>query len=216
MSKKVNETQQALSEFVYKLKNATNCQLPCVVKAVKGNFVDCLVIRNDEEENIIFPNIPIRHMETLRAYVFLGVKAGDPGVIRYFDKSIEEYKSTGTQEFNRDTRQHSLSDGLYELGFIPQNKAYTYPAGSEIEIGLKDKSAKINFTGGTISIVCQTANVSAKEECNVVAPVVNVKSPQTNLGEGGLPIARETDSVVALDGTTVIGSILKGGVNTSI
>lgn len=211
------EAQEAINRWLYELKESINKQLPCIINKVNDDgTVDCLVIRNDSKKDIIFPSIPVKHTETQRAYFFLGLTKGDKGVVRFFDRSVEEYKFDGNTEFNNDNRQHSLSDSLFELGFVPASERYAFPNGAGVEIGLKDQSAKINLTDGKLQIICQSADIIASGECNVDASVVNVNAGQTNLGQSGLPIARQTDPVVATDGVTVIGSIQKGGVNTSI
>lgn len=121
------------------------------MKKVYGNYVDVIVFRNDEIMNGIAPNVPIKRDETKRAYIFLGIKEGDYGTIRYYDKSIEAYKK-GDTNYNGDDRCHNINDGCFELGFIPDNEAFIYPENADIEIGLKDGSAKVNITNGNITI----------------------------------------------------------------
>lgn len=108
------------------LKESINCQLPCQVIDVKGNEVDVLIIRNDEIEDIPIYGVPIKRDETGRAYIFLGTKKGDWGTLRFYDKSIEDYRK-GNLSYNGDDRCHDLNDCNFELGFIPDPEAFVYP-----------------------------------------------------------------------------------------
>lgn len=127
-------------------------QNPCKVVAVNGNFVDVLLYINDEEPDFVIYNVPIMRPETQRAYIFLGIKEGDRGVCRFFDRSTEGYLQSDF-DYNSDDRQHDINDRVFELGFIPDAEAYVYPTNVDIEIGLKDNSAKISFANGKITIV---------------------------------------------------------------
>lgn len=150
----------ALDKILLALKESINCSLPCQIKTVNNNYVDIMVFRNDEIEDTIIPNVPIKRNETQRAYIFLGVKAGDYGTVRFYDKSIANYKFGG-KDYNFDNRCHDINDGSFELGFIPEPEAYIYPDNTDIEIGLKDGSAKINLTNGNITISGGNINISA-------------------------------------------------------
>lgn len=201
-------TEDIIAQTFRLLRDSINCQLPCKITAVNDNgTVDVLVFRNDGIENCVFPNVPIRHLETSRAYVFLGVSVGDRGVIRYFDRSVEAYKK-GNEDDTSDIRQHSLSDGLFELGFIPQTEAYVYPTDKSIEIGNKNGSFKLSIapdgemtltTTKDLSVSCLNANV-------VASASVVVESPSVDLGSvGGQQVALNGDPVMA--GGVVIGTI---------
>ena len=180
------------------LRDSINCQLPCKITEVNADgTVDVLVFRNDGIENCVFPNVPVRHIETSRAYVFLGVKVGDRGIIRYFDRSVEAYKE-GNEEDTSDIRQHSLSDGLFEVGFLPSTEAYAYPTDKTIEIGNKNGSFKLSIgedgaitltTEKDLSVTCLNASVSASGSAKIESPSIDLG------GTGGNGIARIGDSV---------------------
>lgn len=158
MNNNVDENQAALNAFVRKIKDELNGQLPCRVTEVNADgSVDVLVIRNDEEKDVVFPNVPIRHFETTRAFIYLGVVAGDKGVIRFFDRSIEDYKTNGSTSYNGDERQHSLSDGLFEYGFYPSSEAYAFPKNKTIAVGNKNGSFLLTI-GDNGQLICSAAN----------------------------------------------------------
>lgn len=149
----------AFNRVITALKESINCSLPCQIRNVNGNYVDVLVFRNDEIEDGVCPNVPIKREETGRAYIYLGIKPGDYGTIRYYDKSIADYKR-GETDYNGDDRCHDINDGTFELGFIPDPSAFIYPTNADIEIGLKDGSAKINITDGNITINGGNVNIT--------------------------------------------------------
>lgn len=126
---------------------------PCKVVGVNGNYVDVLLYINDEEPDIVVYNVPIIRQETQRAYIFLGIKEGDRGTLKFFDRSTEGYLQSDF-DYNSDDRQHSINDRCFELGFIPDKEAYvSYPTDREIEIGLKNGNAKISIDpNGNINI----------------------------------------------------------------
>lgn len=197
-----------IADIFRKLRDSINCQLPCKITAVnQDGTVDVLVFRNDQIPDCVFPNVPVRHIETSRAYVFLGLQVGDRGVIRYFDRSVEEYKK-GNEAETDDPRQHSFSDGLFEIGFIPSTERYTYPTDKTIEIGNKNGSFKLSIAsdGGItittekdVSMTCKNASIKATQSAVVESPSIDLG------GTGGLAIARHGDNVVS--GVTVIGTI---------
>ena len=125
---------------------------PCKVVGVHGNYVDVLLYINDEEPDFVIYNVPIIRQETQRAYIFLGIKEGDRGTCRFFDRSTEGYLQSDF-DYNSDDRQHDINDRCFELGFIPDAEAYVYPENVDIEIGLKGKAVKMSFTESGIAIV---------------------------------------------------------------
>lgn len=140
----------AFDKIIQSIKESINCELPCKVDSFNGKTVDVLMIRNDELEDIIISNVRLKMPETQRAYIFLGLKKGDRGTLTFFDKSVENYVK-GEEAYDGDDRCHSIQDRCFSLGFVPDNEAFIYPTNADIEIGLKDGSAKINLTSGTIT-----------------------------------------------------------------
>lgn len=154
-----DNSYNAFEDVINALKESINCSLPCQVEAVNGNYVDVRMIRNDDIEDIIISNVPIKREETARAYIFLGIKQGDRGTLTFYDKSIEDYM-LGDEDYNYDTRTHSIQDRSFSLGFIPDPEAFVYPENTDIEIGLKDGSAKITVSDGNITISGGNINIT--------------------------------------------------------
>lgn len=227
----IDVLKDTLRKYGYNIRDLINVMLPCKVETVNmDNTVDVLVYRNDDKDNLVFPCVPIKHFETSRSYIFLGIKAGDRGIIRFFDKSTETYKEDGTNTFL--DRQHSLNDNIFELGFIPQNESYVFPTDKTIEIGNKNGSFKLSINdngqvevisndikiecnnaiitaNGDIEAISTNANITASSNIDAVCANVNItasgqtniKSPLINLGSnGGVGVAK-LGARVTIDGT---------------
>lgn len=142
-------------------------QNPCKVVGVHGNYVDVLLYINDEEPDFVIYNVPIVRQETQRAYIFLGIKEGDRGTCRFFDRSTEGYLQSDF-DYNSDERQHDINDRCFELGFIPDKEAYEYLTTAEIELGLKSGACKISINAdGSLSINSTVATT-------ITAPTVTI------------------------------------------
>lgn len=174
------------------LKNTTDDMFvsnPCEVVAVRGNYVDVKLYINDEYPNMILYHVPIQRQETQRAYIFLGIKEGDRGTLKFFDRSTEGYLQSDF-DYNSDDRQHDINDRAFELGFIPDKEAYVYPTNVDIEIGLKDKSVKMSFTENGIAIVGDVTidgdlSVSGKINASVNGNTVDLSSHIHTDSQGG-------------------------------
>lgn len=158
--------KKSASELLDKVLKSTTDEMyvqnPCEVVNVNGNFVDVLLRINDEDEDFVIYNVPIMRPETQRAYIFLGIKKGDRGVCRFFDRSVEGYLQSDF-DYNSDERQHNINDRCFELGFIPNAEAYVYPTDKEIEIGLKNSNVKMSFTNDIIEIKKGNATIKMSD-----------------------------------------------------
>ena len=174
---------QALNALLDRVTDEIYVHVPCQVTAVHGNTVDAIAYINDDEDDFVLYNIPIKRQETQSAYIFLGIKKGDYGTLIFYDRSIDDYRN-GETYYNGDDRQHNINDRAFELGFIPNPSAFIYPADQEIEIGLKDGKAKISINAnGDINIV-SNGNISTTVQGNMVANVsgnANITASSTNI-----------------------------------
>lgn len=143
------------------------CLLPCQVVGVSGNYVDVKVFINDDEPDMILYHVPIQRLETQRAYIYLGIKSGDRGTLKFFDRSVEGYLQSDF-DYNSDDRQHDISDRTFELGFIPDKEAYQYLTTAEIELGLKSGACKISINADG------SLNINSTVATTVTAPTVTI------------------------------------------
>lgn len=134
----MNESQE-LIRLAEEIAENVNCGLPArVVQVNDDGSVNVVAIRNDEIEDCVI-TVPIMRPETARAYIYFAIKKGDRGTLRFMDKSIENYRQDGSEMYNNDNRAHSISDGVFEIGFLPSSEHFAFPEG-EFSIGLKSGS----------------------------------------------------------------------------
>lgn len=159
-------------------------QCPCKVLAVNGNYVDVLPIINDELVNQPLYDVKIQRKETSKAYIYFKVHVGDRGVLRFFDRSIENYSINGSEVYNNDDRFHDANDGCFEVGFLPDTEAFEYPENQEIEIGLKNAKFKISVDeNGNVNISSDgNVNIIVKGDTNLKS-TLHVDGDITATGE---------------------------------
>ena len=169
----MEDISEKVLRFVEAIKNSINCQCPAQINKVnEDGTVDIIVFRNDELENQLIPHVKIKHPESGRAFIQLGVAQGDYGVVRYFDTNVQDYLD-GQSGYNYDTRNHDTNDACFELGFIPNPSTY-------ITMGNKDGSALLTFdANGTINVISATVNIAGNSNVNIEAGSVNIGSNTT-------------------------------------
>jgi len=221
----IREINQGTTGKLYELLK-TMCdnqyvQCPCKVLAVNGNYVDVLPIINDDMVNQPLYDVKIQRKETSTAYIFLGIHVGDRGILRFFDRSIENYSINGSEEYNEDDRFHDANDGCFEVGFLPDNEAFVYPTDKEIEIGLKNVKFKISIDNeGSVNILSEkdvTINVTGNT--NLTATNINTNGILNQVGAVNITgLVTVSDDVVASGislKSHVHGGVESGGSNTS-
>lgn len=176
----MEDITEKLLKFVEAIKNSVNCQCPAQIKKVnEDGTVDIIVFRNDEIENQLIPHVKIKHPETGRAFIQLGVLEGDYGVVRYFDTNVQDYLN-GQTGYNFDNRSHNTNDACFELGFIPNPSTYIYPSGSNITMGNKDGSALLTFdVEGVINILSATVNIAGNSAIKIEGGSVTIGGKTT-------------------------------------
>lgn len=192
------------SELLNQLLNTTTDELyvqtPATITGVSadGNYVNAILHINDDEPDLEVFHIRVQRPETQRAYIYLGIKKGDKGIVRFFDRSIEGYLKSD-YDYNSDDRQHDINDRCFELGFIPDKEAYIYPTNADIEIGLKNNTVKMTFTNGQITIignVIHNGNLTVNGTITATGEIIGNSIPlsahkhlgvTTGQGTSGLP-----------------------------
>ena len=121
---------------------------PCEIVKVNSQYsVDIKYYDNNEPDYLY--NVPVKHLQTQSAFIFLGLKEGDCGTVRFFDNDVTGYYQASEYVSNEE-RRHDINDNLFSLGFYPSSKQYLFPDG-DIVIGTTS-GAVINLTDTGISI----------------------------------------------------------------
>lgn len=128
------------------LKSEIKVQLPCKVLDVshQGNQVSVQILDYDFDNlgkvqpYAVIPNVPIRQpMDSGKAYIRLPIQKGDIGTIEFFDSSVDDVLTTNSFSFDNSEEWHSLDNGLFTNGFLPNGKLFEFDYNSKIIIGTK-------------------------------------------------------------------------------
>ena len=144
----MNNCNNSLNNLLQGLSKTTLVEKPCKVIKINSQYsVDIEYYDNNTSDKLY--SVPVKHLQTSSAYIFLGLKVGDYGTVRFFDTNVSEYIhgkiSSTTME-----RQHDINDCVFSYGFYPSTAQYTFPQG-DIVIGTPT-GATINISGETITI----------------------------------------------------------------
>lgn len=165
------------------LKHDIHCQKPCkVVKVHANNQVDLQILDKDSDgqgqiiEYPIIPNVPIRQaMESGKAYIRLPVQLGDTGTIEFFDSSVDDIITESSYSYSYEEDWHSLSDGLFTNGFLPDKNLIDVDPNCPISIGTK--SGTFTFIvndAGQLTLTTPVMNIIAGTSLNITAPTTNI------------------------------------------
>ena len=186
-------------------------QCPCKVTAVNGNYVDVIPIVNDELVNQPLYDVKVQRKESSTAYIYFKIHVGDRGVLRFFDRSIENYSINGSEEYNQDDRIHDANDGCFELGFLPDTESFIYPTDQEIEIALKNVKFRISVNeNGDVDILSE-GNVNLKITGDVTS---QIDGDVTSTIKGDVTSTIEGDLVSTIEGD--VNSIIYGNVISAV
>ncbi len=146
MSRTVGES---LNDLLNGLSGNVLVEKPCTITKVNSQYsVDIEYLTNNNQKDFLY-NVPVKHLQSQKAFVFLGLNKGDKGTVRFFDTDVTEYYHGG--EYTAiGGRNHDINDNLFSLGFYPKKEHYIFPSG-DVVIGTKD-GALINLTGQAITI----------------------------------------------------------------
>lgn len=193
------------------IKNSVNTSLPArIVNIYEDGYVGVVAIRNDEIEDCVV-KVPVIRQETNRAYITMALKVGDRGHLKFFDRSVEEYRKTGSENATDDERVHSLSDGAFCFGFYPDVEKFVFPEG-EIVLGLKNNTFTLSVDeNGNLTITSPAIKIKGSVEIEGNTSIVG------NLTASGT-ITGQTDVVSGtISGKThTHGGVSSGGSSTGV
>jgi len=166
------------------LKHDIHVQKACKVVEVNsgGNQVSLQILDKDSDgmgniiEYPIIPNVPIRQpMESGSAFIRLPVQLGDVGTIEFFDSSVDDTIVDSVYSYSYEEDWHSLSDGLFTNGFLPNNKLIEIDHNNPITIGTK--TGTFTFTvnsSGQLTITSPIVNIVSSSAINITAPTTTI------------------------------------------
>ena len=154
MEKNCNDSLNKIFEGI---SGVTYVEKPCkVVNVNSQHSVDVEYYDNGTADMIY--NVPVKHIQTQNAYVFLGITPGDYGTIRFFDSDIENYY-LGNPVIAPEVRKHDINDGVFSVGFYPKTEQYEFVQG-DLVIGTP-AGVVINITGTGVTITGEEITLNA-------------------------------------------------------
>ena len=145
-----------------------------IVKVNSQYSVDIEYYDNNEVDYLY--NVPVKHLQTKKAFIFLGLNTGDSGTVRFFDNDVTGYYSN-SEYISDEERSHDINDNLFSLGFYPSNEQYIFPTG-DIVIGTT-AGATINLTSNSITINGGNIAITGSGNVNISGSSINIGSDTT-------------------------------------
>lgn len=108
--------------------------LPAKVIAVYSATVDVEIIGKEDTGFGFYSKFPpllniplIYNNYTSSAYIITPVQVGDTGIVEFLDFNSYNFIDSGNSALTTDTYYHSLNNGTFINGFIPNNKLISVP-----------------------------------------------------------------------------------------
>lgn len=157
--------EEALGDIFDGFSLQTFVEKPCVITNVIDQYTVDVTYYDNNEANLLV-RVPVKHLQTNSAYVFLGLKEGDCGTVRFFDNDVNSYYD-GDAVASTEERTHDINDNCYTYGFYPAASQYIFPDG-DIVIGTT-AGATINITEKEIKINAETIVVENEATIDITS-----------------------------------------------
>lgn len=112
--------------------------LPAKVIRVEEATVDVEIIGQEDtgygyySKFPLLLNIPVIYNNyTSSAYIITPIQVGDTGIVEFLDFNAYNFINDGNPALTTDTYYHSLNNGTFINGFIPNNKVISVPTKNE-------------------------------------------------------------------------------------
>lgn len=146
---------ESINDMLEGLSGALFVEKPCKIIKVNSQYSVDVEYYNNNVADYLY-NVPVKHLQTQKAFVFLGLNIGDYGTVRFFDNDVTGYYNH-TGKISGEVRKHDINDNLFSLGFYPAQSQYVFPQGDVVIgttggalINLTDEN--IIITGGNVTI----------------------------------------------------------------
>lgn len=158
------------------IRNINTCFLAKVV-AIENNKVDVIDIikNNDNNNNVIIPNVLVAQPYTSLYKISYPINVGDIGLCIVCKKDISIYKKNGKEAIANTRRVFNIVDSVYmPLSLYNQDTLDN----KNMFIGSKDSNIKI---GTNTSLVTKQFKVKAKDNITLEGKLLAIRSENTTL-----------------------------------
>lgn len=179
--------------------------LPAKVIRVEEATVDVEIIGQEDtgygyySKFPLLLNIPIIYNNyTSSAYIITPIQVGDTGIVEFLDFNAYNFINDGNPALTTDTYYHSLNNGTFINGFIPNNKLIDIPVNQPIVLGLKNGNCKVYASdiGDYNATSKSSINLTSSTGTTITSPSINLNG-DVNIQNGA------TGTFGSADGKTI-------------
>lgn len=179
--------------------------LPAKVIRVEEATVDVEIIGQEDtgygyySKFPLLLNIPIIYNNyTSSAYIITPIQVGDTGIVEFLDFNAYNFINDGNPALTTDTYYHSLNNGTFINGFIPNNKLIDIPVNQPIVLGLKNGNYKVYASdiGDYNATSKSSINLTSSTATTITSPSINLNG-DVNIQNGA------TGTFGSVDGKTI-------------
>lgn len=162
MSRNFNDS---FSDILNGFYSTTLVEKPCKIINIHSQYCVDIEYYDNNKSDYLY-KVPVKHLQTSKAYVFLGLNTGDRGTVRFFDTDVTDY-IRGNSKTSEAVRKHDINDNAFTCGFYPSPQQYVFPQG-DIVIGTTSGAAvsitgnNITITGGDVTINSSSVTLGEK------------------------------------------------------
>ena len=182
--------------------------LPAKVIRVEEATVDVEIIGQEDtgygyySKFPLLLNIPVIYNNyTSSAYILTPIQVGDTGIVEFLDFNAYNFINNGNPALTTDTYYHSLNNGTFINGFIPNNKVIDIPDDYPIMIGLHNQTftLRVDDSGGLVINSLSNIELNAGIGININTPNVNCSDSLT-CGNGATGSFQAGEKMVYVSG----------------
>ena len=193
--------------------------MPCKVVRVRKNSVD-VEIQGMEDSGfgyyVKFPqllDLPVIYNNyTAKAYIITPIQVGDTGLVEFLDFNASGFSDSGNTAISSDQFPHSLNNGVFINGYIPDNVMVLDDAtlANPLIMGLHNKTFLLSVTdSGKLSISSSDdIDISGKNISITASNNLTLTGGTTTsiTGTTNMNITGATTSITGSSGTTITGN----------
>lgn len=202
----------------------TLVEKPCIITHVHSPYLVDVEYFDNNKSDILY-KVPVKHIQTKKAFVFLTLRVGDRGTVRFLDNDLNNYLAGDNIE-SSEVKKHSINDGIFCLGFYPNSEQYILPEG-DVSVGntdgtiitINDNTIKIYGEDITVEgndLTIKESNIKVKcSELTVDESDMTVNGGDISVTGGEIQVNSSTVSVTSGQ-VDISGSAVSIGANTQI